>query len=89
MFKESSKGVQVILKGISSNFKGVLRVFKKSSTGMAGKFYGDSRKFPRSFKSGSKSVKGISRKFQRRLKTVSREFSVGFNFAPNPISSLR
>ena len=35
------------------------------------------------------SVKGISRKFQRRLKTVSREFSVGFNFAPNPISSLR
>ena len=58
MFKESSKGVQVRLKGILSNFNGVSRVFERSSTGVSRKFQW--------------CVKEVSKKFQGIFKGISR-----------------
>ena len=38
------------LKGVSGSFKGISRVFERSSTGVSESFKGGSMKFPRSFK---------------------------------------
>ena len=57
-------GVQVRLKGISSSFKGVLRVFEKSSTGVSGKFQW---RFKEVFQE-------VLRKIQECFKKVSRVF---------------
>ena len=67
---------QLRLKGVSSGFKGVSRVFERNVAG----------KFPWCFKEVSKEFKGslerVSRvsqeKVQERLKDVSREFQVAF-----------
>ena len=60
VFKESSKGVQVGLKGIASGFIGVSRVFERSSTGVLGKFQWY--------------FKEVSKMCQGNFKSVSRKF---------------
>ena len=69
--KESSKGVQVRWKGISSSFKGVSRVLERCSTGM-------SVKFQWCFNSVSRVFQGcfqeVSRRFQESFKGISRKF---------------
>ena len=72
-FREMLRVFQVLLKGISINFKGVSRVFEKSSKGMSGNFQWCFKKVLKDKKVSRKfheSFKGISRVFQGRLKAV-------------------
>ena len=79
MFQESSKGVKVKLKGISSSCKEASMVFKRSAK-FQRCFKEVSKKFQGSFQNGSKEFQGYFKKvssvFQGRLKAVSREFSM-------------
>ena len=96
MFQESSKGVKVRLKGISSSCKEVSMVFKISATGVSGKFQRCfkevSMKFRRSFKSGSKEFQGYFKKvssvFQGRLKAVSSSDRDRHFFPEQPLMRL-
>ena len=80
MFQESSKGVKVRLKGISSSCKGVSIVFKSSLTGLSGKsqrcFKEVSKKFQEWFNGVSREE--IQRKFQGSFKCFSRVFQRNF-----------
>ena len=81
MFQESSKGVQVRLKGISSIFKGVSRAFERRLTGVSGKCQGCFKEVSKKFQG---SYKGVSWKlFQESFKSVSRKIEGCFNWVFN------
>ena len=77
MFQESSKGVKVRLKGISSSCKGVSMVFKRSLTGVSVKsqrcFKEVSKKF-QVWKKSKGNFREFSNVFQGWFKEVSRVF---------------